>query len=286
MSFTSIEGITRQYGGPHGYGHAGYQRRALGMWLHTPGPARTAFAHLVARLGLSTSPAPRDLRSAVLDPKGPGIPDQLSSSACTGMTEVGATMTRLVVMGTPAPYKLSQFDAYAKGRLIDDPIAPLTDTGAVPEQVSRACAEIGICSYDARPIDVARVNDSPTFGQIEQGLRTVVRGIYGMAGTDVEAATQIAVSAGFPVKVGALVDDAFEAWSGGDPIGPPDTARVLGGHNLYVVGWAQWSGGAEYILANSWNTTYGEGGFVRVNGLWLRQTSDREVADVQALEAA
>ncbi|HEY1956676.1 MAG TPA: C1 family peptidase [Polyangiaceae bacterium] len=285
MSFVSVEGIPRQYGGPAGYGHAGYRRRVLGVWEKLPGPARSAFDHLVARLGLATSPAPRDLRSAVLDPKGPGIFDQSSSSSCTGQATVGSTMTRLVVMGAPAPYKLSPFDAYAKGRLIDNPSAPLEDTGAIPEQVTRACSEIGICAYDLRPNDPTHVNDHPTFGQIEQGLRTVVRGIYGLRG-DVEATTQIAVSAGFPVKLGALVDPPMEEWSGGDPIGPPDPARVLGGHAMYVCGWAPWSGGVEYILGNSWGTGYGEGGFVRVNGLWLRQASDFEITDVTALEAA
>jgi Papain family cysteine protease len=287
----------RRFGGPNGYGHKGYElgspivESTLEWFLATPGPARTPFVHLARRLGLSSSPTPRDLRQAVLDPNGPGIFDQTSSSACTGEAEVGATMTRLVLMGTPAPYKLSPFDAYRKGRRIDIPLQangqpqPLVDDGAIPEQVTRACAEWGICSYASLPNDPSRVNEEPTQEQLEQGLRAVVQGIYGLTG-DVELQTQASIAAGHPVKLGSLVGSAFENWTGGDPIGPEDPSTYFGGHAMYVCGTELVAGVWQYILGNSWGPGVGESGFFRVTGAWLRQASDLEVADIRNLEAA
>lgn len=310
MTFTSPGGLERRYGGPNGYGHAGYSHNVLslprdtartwgdatsprGFWAYAaPRVSRTPIAHLFASLGLKFGALSGvDYRSLVLDPKGPGIPDQTSTSACTGMAEAGSTMTRAVVAGTPVARKLSFLDAYRNGRRIDTiqpdgTFAPLVDDGAIPEQVTRGCSILGICPYDLLPNDPARVNDEPSFEEREQGLRYVVRGIYGLQRVDVEQGVQNALSAGFPVKLGSLVDTAMEEWSGGDPLGPADPSRILGGHAMYVCGFAPWSGGIEYILANSWGTGYGEGGFLRVNGLWLRQASDIEVVDATVLEAA
>lgn len=291
--YANLEGIERRYGGANGYGNKAFQRRVLGLWDHKPAPPRTPIRHLFDRLGMRFGAiSPVDFRPLVLDPKGPGIFDQKTTSSCTGQAEIGSTMTRLVIAGNPSLVELSPFDAYRKGRRIDIPILadgkaqPLVDDGAIPEQVTRAGSEHGFCSYDLLPNDPTRVNDEPSLGERENGLRYIVRGIYGMTGVDTEQGVQAALAAGFPVKLGALIDDAFESFAGSGVIAPPDPARILGGHALYVCGWEQLATGAAYFVANSWATSWGEGGFGIVSADWLRQASDFEVVDVTALEAA
>lgn len=288
--------MTRMFGGPAGYGHKGYVQSGLpsgGWFLALPGPRRTPWLHFAQRLGLSPSPQPIDLRGSVQSVQGPGIFDQAATSSCTGHAEVGAVMTRLVLMGTPAPEKLSPIDAYFKGRRVDLPLLPsgspqpLTDDGAVPEQVTRGCQEWGICPWRLRPTDPATVNAEITAEQIAAGMRARVSGIYSLqASADPEADVRQALSAGFPVKLGSLIDPTFESWAGGDPCPAPNAAQVLGGHAIYLCGWAQWAGGFEYYAANSWGSGVGEGGFWRVSSQWLLQASDLEVADIQPLEAA
>lgn len=289
MTFATLEGVERRFGGPHGYGHRGFSRQVLGVWDKKPAPTRTPFAQLARRLGLR--PRAVDgalLRDAVLSPRGPGIYDQGATSSCTGNDKCGAAMTRFVAMGNPSPYRLSPACAYKIGRRIDVPpnadgsLVPLVDDGAIPEQITRALAEWGVCSYDKDPTDPRTINLDPDLGELEQALALIVRGIYGIAG-DIgsrEAQVQLAIDSGFPVSLGALIDDTFENWAGGNPCGPPAPERILGGHAMYVVDWAPWAGGTEYVLVNSWGTGAGESGFFRVSADWLEQASDLEVVDI------
>ena len=274
--------LERRYGGPAGYGHVGWVQNPPGPYagwskVYKP-PPRTPFAVLAGRLGLRLGAAGTRLLDCVTAPGGPGIYDQGSTSSCTGHSECGSAMTSAVAAGHPTPYRLSPACAYKLGRIVDEPLAqPLTDDGAVPEQVTRGCQEWGICSWDDDPTDPATINVRPDLFELEHALRLPVSGIYGMSGSDVEAQIQTAVTNGFPVKLGFLVDQACENWSGGDPLGPPVPASVLGGHSIYCVWVDQWAGGVEYYLVNSWGVGYGEGGFVRVSSDFIRQASDFEV---------
>lgn len=228
------------------------------------------------------------LLDAVRSPLGPGIYDQLATSGCTGNAKCGASMTRFVAAGMPAPYRLSPDCAYKIGRRIDLPpnpdgsLPPLTDDGAIPEQVTRALAEWGVCSWDKDPTDPATVNIDPDFAELELALALVIRGIYAISGSlsDREAQVQLAIDNNFPVSNGALIDDAYENWTGGNPIGPPNPMRILGGHAEYIAGYEKWSGGTMYYNVNSWSEGAGENGIWRVSADWLNQASDLEVVDI------
>lgn len=277
------KGITRRFGGPNGYGH---------QWdgFHMKTPASV----LARKLGWSTSGGPADLRPAVLDPNGPGILDQLTTSSCVGHAHVGAIMVRLLLMGIPAPYLLSPLCAYDLARIIDRvPIngffQPMTDEGSMPNACIRGVGEFGICSFARRPTDPARVNDEPNMAELEQGFKIRPLGIYEIMGTGQTREDQIqaALRAGYPVTIATIVDPAFEDWTGGDPIGAPDVTRALGGHNIYLVAYEVLSNGqVVYWIANSWNKTWGVQGFGLVSSDWIQSATDLEIVQLDTMPEA
>jgi len=66
-----------------------------------------------------------------------------------------------------------------------------------------------------------------------------------------------------PVETGFSVYDDFMNYKSGIYKKGP-TAKILGGHAVKIVGWGQENGTEYWIVANSWNTTWGENGFFRI----------------------
>ena len=273
-----VNALPRRFGGPNGYGH------------HWDGAQRkTPLARLAARRGWSPSlPSKADLRPYVLDSKGPGIFDQGSTSSCVGHAHVSSVMTRLLFMGTPAPYRLSPAFAYLLARIVDrqeinGTFPPVTDDGSMPNACTRGMAEWGLCSFDLRPTDPATINDEPKLKELEEAFTVRPRGIYEVLGTGTAREDQIkaALVNGYPLTIAAIVDSAFEDWAGGDPIGAPDMSRALGGHDIYLVGYETLADGSvQYIIGNSWSDTWGEGGFARVSSDWIQAAMDIEVVEL------
>jgi len=263
--------LARMYGGPNGYGHAGYKGLALStperQWvLSTPGPKRSPFSIFA---GSIQKIAAGDLRPFVQ------ILDQGQTSSCTGHAEVGSASTFAAASGRAFPYPLSPWAAYRLGLMIDQPVdATLFDQGAIPEQVTRGCQEWGLPAFSDDPTNAATINTRPSFAELEKGLRLPITGIYGCSGEDQIGA---AIDAGYPVKFGSLVDVGFEQWSGGDPYGAPNPAQILGGHAIYAVHRELVANVLNYWIANSWGTGYGESGFVRVSSAFIQQVTDAEV---------
>jgi cathepsin B len=66
-----------------------------------------------------------------------------------------------------------------------------------------------------------------------------------------------------PIETGFEVYDDFMSYSGGVYRRTSDS--LLGGHAVKIVGWGKDTDGTEYwIVANSWNTNWGEKGFFRI----------------------
>lgn len=268
----------RQYGGPHGYGH---------IWDGTT--RKTPFVHLAQRLGFRDATSAASLMSMVLDSLGPGILDQVNTSSCVGHAHCGASMTRFVALGNPVPYRLSPVCFYDLARLVDrvpnsyGVFPPLQDQGSMPSSCIRGAAEWGVCSYSARPTDASSINDEPKLLELEQGEQVVIRGAYEIfaTGQSRHDQVQLALANLFPVTIATIVDPAFEAWRGGNPIQPPDLSQGLGGHDIYLVGYETMSDGSVvYNIANSWGTGWGEQGFGRVSAAWVDAAMDLIVMDV------
>jgi len=65
-----------------------------------------------------------------------------------------------------------------------------------------------------------------------------------------------------PVEAGFSVYEDFMHYKGG--IYKHTSGSMLGGHAVKIVGWGQEGDTKYWIVANSWNTTWGENGFFRI----------------------
>jgi len=71
------------------------------------------------------------------------------------------------------------------------------------------------------------------------------------------------IAANGPVEAAFDVYDDFMSYQGG--VYRRQSDNLLGGHAVKIVGWGVDADGTEYwIVANSWNTSWGENGFFRI----------------------
>jgi hypothetical protein len=231
----------------------------------------------------ATAPTSADLRETGLIA---AVKDQGSSGSCEGHSCSGATESAFALDGEPLGYIPSEAGLYTGARAIDRarfnpaPLAlpPLTDDGAMTEDVLAHMATFGIRprriaeTSDGRNSDVelAGVNDEPFLGDLEEGADRLTVGPYAIdpLAPDAEHQVQAAIAARIPVRVDAFVDMVFEDWvRGRAPVPTPNTNDPQGGgHAIYIVGYAP----GFYIIRNSWGTSWGDGGDVRVSPAWLR----------------
>jgi hypothetical protein len=298
---------TRKYGGPNGYGHVKSAR-----------PPRARFHVLKRRLGLAmtisaalaTLPLSASMKSWVDKSKGgPGIGNQLETSACTGFATAGACTTQLAKLhaeqGLAPPDPLSPEGNYTYSRCIDrapnadGTLPPLTDDGASPESNMRAITEWGcptIAQWGKHPPDPKTINDEPDPRCLEEGAEQELDGEYGIESTGDQRVVDVmqALDAGFCVTFAIDVDGAVEDWSGGAALGAPDPYGILGGHDLYCVGYtckAKADGTpdlatVEFEFANSWDVTWGEAGFGRGNRAFFDGWTDLYVMKVSPKASA
>ena len=217
----------------------------------------------------------------------PPLKDQVETSACTGHAEAYAQEIAHASTGMPLPFHVSPMLAYLFGRAIDRvfvngaPTSSLTDTGAMPNQVSRACEEYGLLptqAPDGVSSDAAlfaqegRINEEPRLSDLETAERVVPGKSYVIADCSsgrslalVEADVKAALSAaswegirikGLPVTFGVWVDTAFMQWDPNGPAqGPCNTNDPNGGgHAIHFCGYRKntQTGETEYLVRNSW----------------------------------
>ncbi len=79
---------------------------------------------------------------------------------------------------------------------------------------------------------------------------------------DTPAAIQAEILANGPIETGFTVYADFMSYTGG--IYKHVSGGVMGGHAVKIIGWGVESGTNYWIVANSWDTTWGEKGFFRI----------------------
>jgi hypothetical protein len=166
-----------------------------------------------------------------------------------------------------------------------DPSQPLTDEGAMPNQVMRALSEWGV-----RPMgplvpgafsdcDPGNVNDEPTLADLEADATTTLIGWYRITSTGsarIEDCRK-ALAAKMTIGVGTFVDTAYEQWRPGQPpAGAPDLSDPNGGgHWQYVKHYdTMTTDRTVFDVRGSWTEDFGDHGDALTSEEWIQACSD------------
>lgn len=257
---------------------------ATGLILDPEGHQRTSFARLAARLNLSAN-TPDDVD---LEHNCPAVMNQGRSSACTGHAPSCALFTSAGWLG----FVPSQDAIYKNGRAIDrdswnGTFAPLTDDGAMPNQVFRAINEYGLkpmgTPVRGRYSDVHEdtVNEEPTLTDLLAEARNIVVGDYGIKGTPESRRQQARVALASGKAICAAIaggSDMFQNYSGG----------VLGqlnaplDHYVCIIGYETRDDGSTiWKIRNSWGEDWGEKGNCWIDDNAFAELSNLIVVDVR-----
>jgi hypothetical protein len=192
---------------------------------------------------------------------------------------------KLFYAGTRA---LMRADAVPSGALPD-----LTDSGVENTSLIAALTTFGAVAMkgptpDGRnsdlwtPLDIegipnappANVNDEPNGAQLIAAAVDPLAGAYTIATDDIDTLAQ-SLASGVPVLTGGDVDQAFEDAGASTIVQAPTTS--LGGHDLYLAGYRPSStvtGTTEFLVVNSWGTTWAANGTVWASEAWVRSRWD------------
>lgn len=191
--------------------------------------------------------------------------DQGPTSACVGWAFAQAVKLRCAVAGSPIGLP-SPTAWYTGARATERNLlgltpeqSPLQDNGSTPSLAVMAAQTIGIPSNDVWPFDPTTINDEPNLEELEIASAFKLIGAYriGSDGTQRIQDIKQAISSGYPVAIGTMVDQAFEDYNGKGVIAAPNPANLLGGHMMHLVGYR--ADGA-FRGVNQWGTSWGDSG--------------------------
>lgn len=227
----------------------------------------------------------------------PSVMDQGDTSSCTGHACAGAIATTFKAQSHPLPFVPSPAGIYTLARSVErsTAVSPrtstlprLSDDGAIPMYVWK-----GIHDWGVRPIksptsdrrysdaEPRTINAEPTFSDLLADRHNVVMGEHRIDSTGAQRVQDfcLALDAGYAITFAVFVDTAFENWTGGEPLGLPDTSDPNGGgHYLYAVGYRTDASGKRVLrFRNSWGALWGLSGDGEGNEDFIGATSDAYV---------
>lgn len=251
---------------------------ALKRFGHLPDPPDPRDRPLGALLGavnVGALPSEVDLRRFVLE-----VYDQGESNSCVANALVAAIELRYRLRGAMPP-RLSRRGAYVIARALARASTSdqLTDDGSYPRMMFKGARNVGFPLESFAPFDVSKINEELDWQALQDASAHRISGWYrcDVFGADRVAQVRQALAKGYPVVFGAAVGDAFMQATGRDVVMPEDPERVRGGHMLTAVGYrALASGRVEFLILNSYGTSYADRGFVVVDESFLTdpRTSD------------
>lgn len=254
---------------------------------------RIPFALRMMRGGLRVPPS-----SHSNELNAPPVKDQGQTGSCTGHATSGAISLTLRAGGEALPWEPSEAGIYTIARCVSraddvglEPLPPLTDDGAEPNEVMRGISEFGVRpsrgpTSDGRNSDaeLATINAEPRLDELEEDAIDLLIGEYEINnGPSTPGLVKQAIASGFGVCVGFYVDTRFEEYSGAGELGEPDfTDPNGGGHYVYLVGYRTAADGSLIVHGrNSWGKSWGRFGDFEASQAWLLDAFQIEVLDVR-----
>lgn len=157
------------------------------------------------------------------------------------------------------PFNPSRLGIYWMERDIEGTVN--YDSGAYGRDGFKAIQKNGIWPEEMQPYNISNFKKKPSADCYKEGLRH--QGLqYFVVSKNLEQ-LQGCLAEGFPFAFGFTVYDSFEsatvARTGIMPL-PRHGESVLGGHEVYAIGYKFINNMLYFICANSWNTSWGDKG--------------------------
>ncbi len=211
--------------------------------------------------------------------------DQGDSSSCVGQAIGKAIHVRLRKLGV-FDMEPSCLGIYTTARRIGlaNPASKLEDEGCYPRDAMKGINLIGVSKEEAWPFDLARVNAELPFDVLQGAARFSVFSWYRIDawGASRPSAVAQALSKGYPVVFGMELWEAFFDYREGTITGV--VGKDSGGHMMLIVGYrTRFDGKMEFLLLNSWGTTWGEAGYA-----WLHEdlVANQRASDFNVIQVA
>ena len=191
----------------------------------------------------------------------------LISGNCTGNSLAGAVEFELRKAGKNPP-DLSRLFIYYSERAIEH--TTRTDSGAQLRDGIKALASLGVCPESHWPYLIDKFTHKPDATDYKLALPFKISK-YARLTTRDDMINCLA--SGFPFVFGFTVYASFEgqevAQTGIVPM-PQKSEQMLGGHAVYAVGYDLDTD--RVLVANSWGTDWGQGGFFTIPFAYLCNT--------------
>lgn len=143
----------------------------------------------------------------------------------------------------------------------------------------RTCFDVlgrfGVCDEYIFPYEETLLHDLPPFMAMRQALGHKLQAAYRIdtIGSERLADVVAALNAKHAISFGTGVSVAFNQVSDLTPVGPPAATDVEGGHAMVIVGYLN----GNFLIHNSWGTTWGAGGFCLFTPEYLTSTLTQDL---------
>lgn len=168
-------------------------------------------------------------------------------------------------------YTPSRLFIYYNGRAIEQTIK--SDSGIEIRDGIKAMAKLGAPRETAWPYKITKFATKPTTKVYTAGKKRLALKYSRVENRGSGNQMRAAVAGGLPVVIGISVYESFEsaavAKTGIVPM-PSKSENMLGGHCMVAVGYRDASGGGtEFIVRNSWGTSWGDKGYCYIPEAYL-----------------
>jgi Papain family cysteine protease len=267
-------------------------------WIKSKLPGKRDFlAHSASKSAAAGLPTKVDNAS-----KGPGLFDQGQAGSCWGHAQPRGIVITLESAGTPLGFVPSMDALYRAVRALQRAQSgsrdvPLDDAGSDPIIGMQAMSLFGVQPMKVQQTSDGRYSDcevAPALLNAEMNLAEVEKEsthllvgeymITAPSGAGRVLQVRQALAAGLGITAGFFCDMGFENWNAGDPpYGAPLDSNDPqgGGHDVHIDGYEmQPNGSCVFLVANSWSTSWGDAGRIRVTEAWL---NDAQAGDLCVL---